>query len=163
MANGILTPPQQRFVKAILEGKSQKEAYIAARFPGGRPSLKDADLRKRGSDMGRAPAVQEALVRAQTKALDAATITVQTLVEDLQESRRAAFACDPPQISATVAATVAIGKLLGLMVERKEVELVVHKPGFNVKALELTEEEWVRQYALPAPPAPGKGTDRNGR
>jgi hypothetical protein len=50
-----------------------------------------------------------------------------------------------------VAATVAIGKLLGLMVEKREVELIVHKPGFSLKALELTEDEWVRQFALPAP------------
>jgi hypothetical protein len=160
MANGILTPPQQRFVKAILEGKSQAEAYKAARFPTGPAKVSNDNARKNGSKMANNAAVAGALARAQAAAIDAATITVQTLVEDLQESRRAAFACDPPQISATVAATVAIGKLLGLMVERKEVELVVHKPGFNIKALELTEDEWIRQYALPVP---GKGTDGNGR
>jgi hypothetical protein len=92
-----------------------------------------------------------ALASARAPELAASAITVESLVADLQESRRVAFACDPPQVAASVAATVAIAKLLGLQVDRAQLDVILHKPGFSIKALELTEDEWKRQFALPKP------------
>lgn len=154
-----LSRPQERFLAAIAAGKSQGEAYKLAGFPGSAKADREA-ARKRGSAVANGVAVGDALARTGAAVADLATVTVGSLVADLQESRRIALAIDPPQVAASVAATVAIGKLTGLQVDRAQVEHIHHRPGFSAKALELSEDEWMRQFALPAPP---KGTDGNDR
>ena len=158
----LLTPPQLRFVQAIIAGKSQADAYRAARFPkGSKPKPVTEEWASRaGGEMKKNALVLQALARAQATVIDASAITVQSLVEDLQESRRIALSCEPMQVSASVAATVAIAKLLGLQVDRAQLDIVHHRPGFSSKALELSEDEWMRQFALPSP---AKGTDGNDR
>ena len=154
-----LSRPQERFLAAIAAGKSQGEAYKAAGFPGSAAADREA-ARKRGSAVANGAAVGDALARTAARVVDLASVTVGSLVADLQESRRIALSIDPPQVAASVAATVAIGKLTGLQVDRAQLEVIHHRPGFTLKALELTEDEWVRQFAAPALP---KGTDGNDR
>jgi hypothetical protein len=146
-----LTRPQQRFFDAIREGKSNAEAYKAAGFPGSARVASVEAARKNGQKIATSASMIAALASARAPELAASAITVESLVADLQESRRVAFACDPPQVAASVAATVAIAKLLGLQVDRAQLDVILHKPGFSIKALELTEDEWKRQFALPKP------------
>jgi hypothetical protein len=77
-----------------------------------------------------------------------AKLTVDDLLEELEEARIAAL--EEGQPGAAVNASVAKAKLLGLLVERAEVG-VMHKPGIAKQAIELTEDEWQRQFALPSP------------
>lgn len=154
-----LSRPQQRFLDAIAAGKSQGEAYKAAGFHGSAAADREA-ARKNGSTVARSASMADALARTAARVVDLASVTVGSLVADLQESRRIALSIDPPQVAASVAATVAIGKLTGLQVDRAQLEVIHHRPGFTLKALELTEDEWVRQFAAPALP---KGTDGNDR
>jgi hypothetical protein len=155
-----LTPPQQRFVVAIMNGLSQGEAYKAAKFPmrmkNGKPinrpveQLTKDQLRKRGSEVASSPAVAHALVRARAAALEAvatkAAHTTQSLVQMLEEAYRVALASDPPQTSGAVAATLGISKLLGLYIDRKAVLVATAKPGLDNKAVELSESEWRAQF-----------------
>jgi len=92
------------------------------------------------------PAVANALARAQAVAIQKAVVTVESLVEDLREARMIALGADPPQTSGAVAATMGMAKLLGLVVDRAQLE-VMHKPSpVNTKALELTEDEWKQTF-----------------
>jgi len=144
----LLTPQQHRFVIAIMEGKTQVDAYKAARFPTGVGKLKltNKHCREKAGDMLKEPPVAGALARAQSRAIDLAAVTTASLVADLQEARDIAFACDPPQVSAAVAATMGIGKLLGLVIDRSKVDLMLHKPAISSSQLELSEDEWKRQF-----------------
>ena len=139
-----LSRPQQRFVDAVLAGKSQVEAYKAAGYKGG---IKDPHaLSKAASEIARAPSVADALARARTVAADRAQLTVEDLVGMLLHSREVAFACDPPQVAASVAAAMGIAKLLGLVIDRSKVEMTLHKPAFSSAVLELSEAEWKAQF-----------------
>lgn len=142
----FLTPQQQRFVSAILAGKSQSEAYKAAGYKGGKQA-DQRSLEKAASTIANGTAVAQALARARASAAERAGLTVDDLVAQLLHSRDVAFACDPPQVNASVSATMGIAKLLGLVVDRAQVDHIVHKPAFSSKVLELTEDEWKAQFA----------------
>lgn len=67
-------------------------------------------------------------------------------VADLEQARRVALTRDPPQTSAAIVATMGIAKLTGLLIEKRQIE-VAHKPGLSSTVLELSEEEWLAQFA----------------
>lgn len=169
MANpNLLTAQQHRFVLAILAGETQAEAYKAARFPTpGNQQLKEigkSQANKKAAELMKAAPVRDALAQAQARSLDLAATNLASLVADLQEARNVALHGEFPQANAAVAATMGIAKLLGLAVDRAQIEHVVHKPGFSSKALELSEDDWKRQFAsnTQGPPT-GKAVGKAGR
>lgn len=155
----LLTAQQHRFVLAILDGKTQADAYKEARFPRGSKALKDigkSQANKKAAEVMKAAPVRDALARAQEASLALAATNLASLVADLQEARAVALSGEFPQVNAAVAASMGIAKLLGLAVDRAQVEHIVHKPGFSNKTLELSEDEWKRQFA-------GKAVGKAGR
>lgn len=141
----LLSPQQHRFLLAVIEGKTYAEAFKAARFPAG---CSDRAAQLGANRMIKDSALREALARAQAQAVEAAGLTVEKLVAQLMEARAIAFACDPPQVSAAVAATMGAGKLLGLVVDRSEVLLRRAKPSpVPVAQVELSESEWRRLFS----------------
>src|SRR5882672_2575239 len=145
MAQLKLSIPQQKFVLAILEGKSQVEAYRAAGYSGGKGKTADA-IAKAAHQVMKAASVTEAIGRARAAVVERQALTVEDLVGMLLHSREVAFKCDPPQVAASVAAAMGIAKLLGLVIDRSKVEMVLHKPAFSSTVLELTESEWKAQF-----------------
>lgn len=141
----LLTKAQEKFVLAIVEGKSQVAAYKAAGYSGGKGKTADA-IAKAASAVACAPSVAEAIARARSVALDRVALTVEDLVGQLLHSREVALACDPPQANASIAATMGVAKLLGLVIDRSKVEMVLHKPAFSSTVLELSESEWKAQF-----------------
>jgi hypothetical protein len=91
--------------------------------------------------------VREALARARENAAYRTEITLDSLVQRLERAYDVALACEPPQTNGAVAATMGIGKLLGLVVDRAQLDVIAHKPAFSSKALELDEDEWRKQFA----------------
>ena len=154
-----LTPPQQRFVVAIMNGLSQGEAYKAAKFPRLKTSkpveeMTKDQLRNAGYHVAQVAPVAHALARARAAALEAVVTrsahTTDSLVAMLEKAYEVALSTDPPQTSGAVAATLGISKLLGLYVDRKQVLVAHAKPGLTAQAVELSEDEWKRQF-LPNP------------
>jgi hypothetical protein len=142
----ILNPVQQRFVSAVLQGKSQAEAYKAAGYPGA-DKLPAKTAQKKGNSIANGQRVREALARARENVQARVELTTADLVEQLMEARDLAFKCDPPQVSAAVAATLGIGKLLGLAIDRSEVNVIMNKPSLlPTHNLELSVDEWRRQF-----------------
>jgi hypothetical protein len=151
MADQLLSPIQQRFFFAVMEGKSAAEAFKIAKFPTGVGNMKKGTITKGASRMLNSAAVVQALARARAKVAARNEITVDDLVSRLEHVYQIALTkCDPPQTSGAVAATLGIAKLLGLVVDRKEVA-VLHKPAISNKQLELGEDEWRRQFDRPNP------------
>jgi hypothetical protein len=146
MAELKLTPIQERFFLAIVQGKTVHDAFKDARFPTGICTLGKSAINRGASRMMSAAPVVQALARTREAAIARAQLTVDDLVRDLQEAREIALRqCDPPQTSGAVAATLGIAKLLGLVVDRKEIA-IQHKPAISNKQLELGEDEWRRQF-----------------
>lgn len=149
MAELKLTALQQRFFLAVLEGNEPAQALIVARTPRGQqpPKIKRSTAMSQGSRMMRNPAIKAALARARANVVARVELRVEDLVEQLMETRRVAFACEPPQLSAAVAATMGAGKLLGLVIDRSQIEHLRNKPSpVPTKALELDETEWRRLF-----------------
>lgn len=71
--------------------------------------------------------------------------TVEELLVELEEARVSALEADQP--GAAVNATIGKARLLGLLIDRKEVDMVMHRPApLPTKAIELDEAEWIRQF-----------------
>lgn len=146
----LLTPQQTAFVFAILQGATQVEAYKAAGYKGGaQADAVSADLiRHRANGVARAPRVAHALAAARAQQAERAQITVQDLVDKLERAYDVALTCDPPQANAAVSATMGIGKLLGLVLDRSELTVIRDKPSpVASKVLELSEDEWRKTFA----------------
>jgi hypothetical protein len=141
-----LTALQNRFLLAIVEGKPPAVAMKEARGPRGNP-IKDETAKDYGNKMLKDPGIVAALARARDIAIQKAGLRVEDLVQQLMETRQVAFACDPPQLSAAVAATMGAAKLLGLAIDRSEVNVIHNKPSLlPTTQLELSVEEWRRQF-----------------
>ena len=148
-ADRLLTPQQTRFVFAILEGKNQVEAYKAAGYKGGKNAeLTDQALRSTASKVARRPLVANALAAARERQIARVEITVDDLVKRLERAYDVALSCDPPQANAAVSATMGIGKLLGLVLDRSELTVIRDKPSpVPSKVLELSEDDWKKTFA----------------
>jgi hypothetical protein len=147
MATQLLNQAQQRFVDAIIAGKSNAEAYRAARFPTGGSNITQGAARKGASKLMAKASVRDALARAQARAAERAELSVDHIVEQLLEAREIALAADPPQVSAAVSASVGVARLLGLWIDRSELTVIRSKPSpVPTGALELDETEWRRLF-----------------
>lgn len=147
MAELKLTALQQRFLVAIIEGATPMQAIKAARGPRGYKAS-EKTLRNEASRMMGNTALRDALARAHDELQAKAELTVLNLVDQLMETRQIAQRIDPPQLSAAVAATMGAAKLLGLVIDRSEVLHAKAKPALlPTKELELSEDEWRRQFA----------------
>jgi hypothetical protein len=104
-------------------------------------------LRKRGSELVRKPAVADALAHARAETAKALDITADDIVRKLERAYDVALGVDPPQTGGAVAAAMGIAKLLGLVVDRSEVNITRNKPApVPTKVLELDEASWRRMF-----------------
>jgi hypothetical protein len=100
---------QEKFVQALFEGHSATESYTLAGY---RPHQGNSS-RLRWFDM-----VQTRLTELQSEAAKASEVTVQSLLNELEEARTKATNLD--QLSAAVRATEVKARVSGLMVSRVE-------------------------------------------
>jgi hypothetical protein len=122
----LKNPRHERFVVLLLEGKSISEAYAAAGFIGDKGNA--SRLKARPDVAGRLAELQ-AEIAAET------TVTVQGLLNELEEARKKAT--DLKQLSAAIKAIDSKAKLSGLLIEKKQIE--VGGPG-DFANLSSTEE-----------------------
>jgi phage terminase small subunit len=102
----------EKFVAALLEGKTALDAYEAAGFA--RDDGNAARLRRN-------PKVEARLAELQAEIAGATKVTVESLIGELEQARLKAT--DLKQLSATIRAIEGKAKLAGLMVERSKVEI----------------------------------------
>jgi phage terminase small subunit len=116
-----LTPKQEAFVLAYLETGNATESYRRAY---GAKGWTENALNVEACKMMKNPKVALRIDAAREKVAAKQAITVETLVEELNEARIVALS-SPRGASAAVSATLGKAKLLGLIIDRSE----VGKPG----------------------------------
>ena len=141
----LLNPRQQKFVQAIVEGKTQLEAYKAAGYSYAKMS--DENARRQAVKYMRTPRIAQALADARAAAIERISLSADDIVEQLMEARAIALSCEPRQVGAAVAASMGAAKILGHIVEHRQVDITHHKPGISGQLVELSEDEWKRQFA----------------
>ena len=115
MAKNSLTPKQEAFCRAYVETGNATAAYRAA-F--GDKKWAEGALHVQASKLLSTPKVNLMVKSLQAKHAERHEITVDDLVEELEEAR--SLAKDIGQASAAVSATMGKAKLLGLVIERTE-------------------------------------------
>jgi hypothetical protein len=132
----------ERLAQNLAKGMPQHEAYTAAGF-----RLKPNANRSDASKAARFPEVQARvaeLLERQARRLD---VTVETLVGELDLMFKLALATKQP--AAGVGATMGKAKLLGLVVDKAEVEnSTVRRPmRTSSEDKKMSMEEWQKKFA----------------
>ena len=136
-----LKPRQEVFCDLIVEGRSQKDAYIDAGY-----TARGNAAEVEASKMVRLPKVADRLAELQAKAARRSEITVDSLVAELDEMFHLAVECESP--SAGVAAVMGKAKLLGLIIDRAQVESTIRKPAREATdKRQMSLEEWQKRFA----------------
>ncbi|WP_044274808.1 terminase small subunit [Pseudomonas fluorescens] len=129
----------ENFCLAYMETANAAESYRRAYNA---ENMAAATIGREGYNTLQKPQVQARLEELRKKVMERHEITVDTLLAELEEARKAALDADTPQTSAAVSATMGKAKLLGL--DKKIVELT----GKNGAPIETSSTVTVDQKAL---------------
>lgn len=113
----MLDPVRERFVQEYVSHGNASEAYRTANPKA--KNWKPETLHPKASRMLAEDKVRARLAELQAKVAEKHEITVDSLVQELEEARTAAMK-NPRGISAAVSATMGKAKLLGLVVDKAE-------------------------------------------
>jgi phage terminase small subunit len=128
-------PRRECFAQELAKGQSQTGAYLAAGYKGAKsPTTAASRLLTNVKVVARVKELQQ-------RGAERAEVTVASLCADLDEDR--ALARKLGQSSAAVAATMAKAKLLGLVIDRKE----VGAPGEFADLEDMTSDELREHFA----------------
>lgn len=111
-----LTPKQERFCLLYIELGNASEAYRQSygdRYKAEVTHVRASELLKNSKVLVRIDELKESHRQRHN-------ITVDDLIEELEQARQTALAAESPQSSAAVAATMGKAKLLGLIIDKAE-------------------------------------------
>jgi len=110
-ATMALTPKQEKFAQVYVQAgnasEAYRQAYNAERMKPESIASKASVLLKQGNVSSRVNEIRAELAKRNT-------VTLDTLLRELEEARGVALGAETPQSSAAVAATMGKAKLLGL-------------------------------------------------
>ena len=131
---------QERFARNVAAGFSQREAYSRAGFE--TKSLRN--IQANACKLAAKPEVQQRIRELQLKQAQRIGITVEKLVEELDEAQALAMGANQP--AAAVAAIMSKAKLVGLVTDKIEAEVrrPMREPG-DGKTMSL--EDWQAKFA----------------
>lgn len=135
------TDKMELFCLAYVETGNASEAY---RRSYNTANMAEKTAQREGYNTLQRPQVQARLEELRNQVMERHEITVDTLLAELEEARKAALGAETPQTSAAVSATMGKAKLLGL--DKKIVELT----GKNGAPIETNSTVTVDQKALSA-------------
>ncbi|MER8373688.1 terminase small subunit [Mesorhizobium sp. M1406] len=141
MPNSKLNIRHERFCHALAEGLPQSRAYIEAGY-----AARGNAAEVEASKMVRLPKVAARVAELQGKAAERAVVTIETIARQLDEDRQ--LALREKQASAAVAATMALAKIYGLVIDKQQIEQTVRKPMREPSQVkQMTLEQWQRRFA----------------
>lgn len=129
----------EKFCLAYMETANAAESYRRAYNTSG---MAEKTIQREGYNTLQKPQVQARLEELRKQVMERHEITVDTLLAELEEARKAALGAETPQTSAAVSATMGKAKLLGL--DKKIVELT----GKNGTPIQTNSTVTVDQKAL---------------
>lgn len=106
----------ERFAQELAKGLSQAEAYVSAGYRQSRSAAA-----RLAADVNICARVSEIQNRAAVRT----ELTLADIIDELEEARQAALNAPSPQAGSAVAATMGKAKLLGLVVDKSQVEQTV--------------------------------------
>jgi phage terminase small subunit len=137
----MLPPNQKIFVDEYVKDRNGKRAAIASGY-----SEKTAE--QQASRLLRNVKVKAAIDLILLNAQKRAETTLDDILNELDENRKAALTAETVQSSAATAATMAKAKLLGFVVEKQSVK---HEGLIEVDiAPKLSREDWMKAHGLVA-------------
>jgi hypothetical protein len=149
VTNVLGNPRYERFAQGVARGKTQHEAYIWAGFS---PSRKPEQVRSEASKLSRRPEIAARIVYLQARQAERIGVTVDALVQELDDMLKLAKRVKHP--AAGVGAILAKGKLLGLIVDRAEIEGTLRKPSRTSDTpKQMSLSDWQDKFA-PKPDGP---------
>lgn len=135
-----LTPKQEAFCLAYLETGNASEAYRRAYNAS---NMKPETIKRKAAELMVNGNIAATIEAGREEARKRSQLTVDDLLRELEEARRAALSCETPQSSAAVSATMGKAKLLGL-----DKQLVEHSGTINTPlVIELAYEHSPDQAA----------------
>jgi phage terminase small subunit len=137
----MLTARQEAFCRGVAKGLPQSRAYVEAGYDA-RGNAAEVEASK----MVRNPKVRARLADLQAEHAKKVGKTVADIIADLDRLRDQAFANG--QTAAGVAAVMGAAKILGLVVDKQQIEAIVHRPAPGPdmeKGVILSETEWEQQ------------------
>ena len=114
-----LTPKQEKFCQVYIETGNASEAYRQAYNT---EKMKPESVNSKGYQLLQQVKITARLDELRAEHKKRHEITVDTLVAELEEARKLAFETD--KAAAAVSATMGKAKLLGLVVEKQETNIV---------------------------------------
>lgn len=136
-----LTVKQESFCRVYLETGNASEAYRQSYEASG---MQPATINRAAKEMIDTPKIAARLTELREPVMKRHAITVDTLLNELEEARTMALACDTPQTSAAVTATMGKAKLLGL--DKQIVELS-GKDGGAIQVADVSPEALKEELA----------------
>jgi phage terminase small subunit len=137
----------ERFAQGVAKGKSQHDAYIYAGYAA---NQKPKDVRSNAGTLARRPEIAARIAELQSKQAQRIDVSVDSLVAELNDMLKLAKRVKHP--AAGVGAILAKGKLLGLIVDKAEVESTTRKPMRRpTSETRMTMDEWKDKFAPDAP------------
>ena len=131
--NGVvLTDKQARFIDEYLIDSNATQAAIRAGY-----SVDSA--RQLGSDTLSKPYIQDAIAEGRAKIAERNAITIDDLLNELEQARTAALTSETAQSSAAVAATMGKAKMLGFLTDKTELSGSVHQEISNLTPEQVIE------------------------
>lgn len=106
------TEREEKFCRLIVEGLGQSDAYRQAGYK--TDSMKPATLHRKAKAMMDKSKIAARLAELREPIVKRHNVTVDSLMVELEEARKAALGAETPQSSAAVAATMGKAKLCGL-------------------------------------------------
>jgi len=133
----------ERFALGLVEGLSQGDAYMRAGF---NTRLKGNLLRSEASKLAKREDIKGRVIELQELQVQRLGVTVDSLIGELDEMRKLAIAVKNP--AAGVGAVMGKAKLLGLIVDKAEVEGTLRKPAREpTDKKQMSVDEWTKKFA----------------
>jgi len=145
----VLTNPRwERFAQGIARGRTQHEAYTYAGYS---PNREAKQTRSEASKLSRHPEIAHRIAYLQGRQAQRIGVTVDALVAELDDMLKLAKRVKHP--AAGVGAILAKGKLLGLIVDRAEIEGTIRKPSRTpTDQKQMSLDDWTKKFAPPEGP-----------
>ncbi|MER8570639.1 terminase small subunit [Mesorhizobium sp. M1338] len=140
MPKSKLNIRHERFCHALAEGLPQSRAYIEAGY-----AARGNAAEVEASKLVRMPKVAARVAELQAEAAIRSDVTVDGLVEELEQARIGAMAAR--QYSAAAGAILGKAKLLGLITDKAEIETAVRRPMREPGAVrQMSLQEWEERF-----------------
>ncbi len=113
-----MTPKQAAFIQAYIDTQNASEAYRLAYNSNAAANI----IHRKAYDLLQHPAIKKELEVLQEQAKERNKVTIDSILQELEQARTLALEADNPQCSAAIAASMSKAKLLGLVVEKQEIK-----------------------------------------